>query len=521
MIMRLVALAATLLATLAGCATITSLGNTFEGATDYRIVPVTDPRYPENDIRRTPLVSECATRQAATPAARQAEAVQCPLTNGRPPAMERVRLSDYSLFQGHPATVPATNSSFFSSGDNIQISLRMGLVGWFSEGVEQRFVNRLFGTQVKGEIAIIANVTDKEVTPAGLTTQGNLDGRVVFYSGDVYQEQRLNEFNVPIYGPNPYTGGALTVDLWVLELDRAESEQMSAILGTLSRLSGETTGGGIPGLSILNQIGSAFLNSNRDDIIGRVRITLMPPRAGQQVTDPILQISDVVISRTSRSTARGMPNMLDDCYYEPETARVLTAQGGQCGAPAFVHRNNFFVLAVRKVEQTRSIASTWTLQELTDRLRSVQVGTGQTPDLNAAVDQISDVFISGNAYSDSIAAVERIRAGSAGAARQQAADRILQRLQCGLLFARDGTSTVLTQACGGERAAQRQMGPADLDRLTQRLAADLCLTEADLSFASLLGSPATVADMPQKRQALYPLFRPRPADHATGQCPPA
>lgn len=543
--MRLPFLSVVAISCLCGCASITSLGNTFEGAADYRIIPAVDYRYPASDPRRTPLFDDCgplstpqpspaaqedratgarpAAAGAGSPQGAASTAVRC---GQGPQALNRVPLADYSLFQAHPPAVGPDDPLYFDAEDNLQISLRMGVVGWFSEGAEQRLVNRMFGTQVRGEIAIIANATDGRVTPGGLTEQGELDGRVVFYSGDVYAEQRLNEFNVPIYGPKAYSGGPLTIDLWVLELDRAESDQMSAILGTLSRLAGETTGGGAaPVLGILNQLGTAFLNSNQDDIIGRIRITLVPPHAGQHVTDPILQVSDIVVSRTSRGF-RGSPNMLDHCFYEPETARVLAAASGpdQCGVPINFHRNNLFVLSIRKSRTNTELASDWRLSQLNDRLAAVAADSPRAragTAFNEAVDQVGDGFVRDHVYHEALDRIERVRAGSIGAPRNQAADFVLKAVQCGLWYSRDGASAALDQVCGA-RAAQRVIGPDQLARLTQKLATQLCLTDDDLSFRTLLTESISAESLTSARGGLLDRFRPRVPGTAPGSsCQPS
>jgi hypothetical protein len=190
--MRLFALLAAALI-LPGCASITALGHTFEGAADYTIVPLATPKV------------ACAEE----------------------PKWNCVAIAETGRFEALKLD-PTNTNHLFQEKDNIHVSLKTGTIGWFSEGIEQRFLNQLAGiisdSPLKGEIAIVANVTEGSRSPGSRDANGQLEGRVVFYSEDILAGQRLNEFNLPIFGPTAYEGGPLTIDLWVMELDRAESE---------------------------------------------------------------------------------------------------------------------------------------------------------------------------------------------------------------------------------------------------------------------------------------------------------
>ena len=459
---------------LAGCASITPLGNTFEGAADYRVIPIDDPEKPEIE----PLISKA------------------------------VPLDDFHPFQVHPSKIGANDARFFAKGDHIRINMRSALFGWFAEGKEQQLLNDLVGAPTKGEIAIIANVTEGKRTAGGRDDKGDLQGRVVFYSDDIYKNQRSNEFDIPIYGPAPYEGGPLSIDLWVLELDRAESEQMSALLTSLSDLSKDVSSVAVPGAGILHQLGTAFLNSNQDDVIGHLAVTLYQPRAALKATDAILQQSDIVVSRVGRSSAENR-KVIDGCLYVPRDSAVVDGGGYPCGLKTGDGHTNIIVLGIRKVPEGASVASELTFAELNDRLSKARVGSAQTPNFTTAIEEATDVAMSDGAYNDAVASLERVASGSAGAARELDADTILKNLQCGLMAARHSESAVLGEVCGGERALQRQIGINDLARVTRRLAAETCLSDSDLSFDSLLPAELSADALRQKRSALYSKIRPR------------
>lgn len=473
--MKSIILAPVAALSLSACASVTSTGDTFEGAADFKFVP------------------------------------QVASTDGKAPLLEPVDLAEHTRFQKHPTEVSTGDANFFTQGDFISVSMRTGVVGWFSEGLEQRALNGLFDSPLKGEIAILANVTEGMRSPGSLDADGNLEGRVVFYSGDIYRGQRLNEFNLPIYGPTRYEGGPLTIDFWVLELDRSESQQMEAVLTTLSSLSTELPVMASPGIDILSRIGTAFLQSNQDDVIGHMTLTLMQPRPGQSTQDPILQVGDLIASRRE---ARGEGiGTLDGCTYDPASGRVYETANtaNSCG---LTDGENVLVFAIRKVPEGQSIAPTVTLAELTNRVSNAQVGSSAIPNLSSAIEVAADQALSKSAYSDSMLALERIMKGSTGGPRQVDADFILKNIQCSLLSLRETPVAELEEACGA-RASVRHLGINDLNRLTTMVVKQTCVADEDLSLESLLPAAFDETSLREARLVVVPKLKRPPVVNGT------
>jgi hypothetical protein len=421
-------------------------------------------------------------------------------------------LGNYTRFQQHPAKIQKNDPRFFQKNDYIQINLKTGLIGWFSEGLEQRLLNEIASqfspSTMKGEIAIMANVTEEALAPGGVGADGNLEGRVVFYSGDIYSRQALNEFNIPIFGPYKYKGGSLTIDLWVLELDRAESDQMGAVLETLTDLSSEAPALGLPGVDILSQIGTSFLKSNKDDVIGHIRVTLAPPRPGEMVMDPILQVSDVVVSRSDdRSEGR---NFFANCEYHPGSGRVTSASDKDqpCqGASGRAGDNNIFVLGVRRAHEGPDISSALTLSQLTDRLAKAN----KKADLSKAIDLIGDEARSASAYSASLEALERLQGDPSAAVQDISADFILREMQCTVLAARYDGKPVQKEVCG-ERATQRAMSMDDFSRLSKKIVEGTCISPDSFSVEALIGAATDQTVVDAQRKALRKEMKVKPKE---------
>lgn len=397
-----------LIATLPACTSVTTLGNVHEGSADFRVV--SDAKVAANPTTPIPL-------------------------------------GQINRFSTHPTTNSNENRIFFENKDYIQITLKTGQIRWFSEGVEQRIFNGFASlaspSKMKGEIAIIANVSDTRWNPTGRDKDGQLEGRVVYYSNDVHMGQTINGFNVPVYGPVEYKGGPLIFDLWVVELDRAESDQMEAILGTLVDLSKKSPIGTIPGVDILNQIGTSFLKSNEDDIIGHITIVFVPPKPGTKLTDPILEVSDVIITRKS-DRQKSFP--FDQCKYTPTSGEM------SCSDPKPMEANNF-VFSIRKAAPGVDISSTLTLAELNNQLSNVK----EYAKLEGVLTGFVDAASGSNRYRSSLHSLdEAIKADTIEAVRRLRADEVLKALQCAVIAQsappNDGAMEAKANAACGPRA---------------------------------------------------------------------
>lgn len=209
-------------------------------------------------------------------------------------------------------------SDKFQKGDTISIYLKSAMFSYITEGKFKRAIAEHFrkSGKVSGQIAIIANVTtDLSLAPLVSPADASNPGRVIFYSGDVEENQMINQSFGPVYGPIKWEGGPIMLDVTVVEIDEEERKQTGAIISSLAKL------GTAPGinaspvsLALLNTLGSALVQSNRDDVMGRFRLMLTPDIQSSAYL-PTLKEGDLVLIRKSKRDF-GYP-WRDDCSHIP------------------------------------------------------------------------------------------------------------------------------------------------------------------------------------------------------------
>lgn len=130
----------------------------------------------------------------------------------------------------------------------------------------------------RGEISIVANVAESSASKSNNINPANSKGRVIYYNDDVRESgQLINAINLPIYGPKEYGGKNIVFDLWMLELDNEENNQLKSLLGSLAALGGKSYPPSAAILGVLNTLGSAFLNGNQDDVEARFQMRFDVP----------------------------------------------------------------------------------------------------------------------------------------------------------------------------------------------------------------------------------------------------
>lgn len=131
----------------------------------------------------------------------------------------------------------------------------------------------------RGEIAIVANLGERKES-IGLSFDPNeikKSGRVIYYNEDVRETgQLINALNLPVYGPKTYSGDSFFMDWSILELDTEESSAARATIKRLAELGGLAYPPGAPILNVLNNIGSAMLANNGDDVEMRFQMEFDP-----------------------------------------------------------------------------------------------------------------------------------------------------------------------------------------------------------------------------------------------------
>ncbi|KHK03290.1 hypothetical protein [Desulfovibrio sp. TomC] len=190
-----------------------------------------------------------------------------------------------------------------SKDDTISIFLNHACIASFAElpNVGQLETSKT----TRGEIAIVAKVTEMATsTSMDFTSKASDAGRLVYYNDDVRRHQPLNLSFLPIYGPQKYNGHPLAIQLYILELDEGNKEQYAGLLGTLAGLGSTINPAAAPILGVLEKLGTAFLQGNRNDIIFRYHFILLPEGNSQRVAYPVLEAGNyVLIRKENRQTA--------------------------------------------------------------------------------------------------------------------------------------------------------------------------------------------------------------------------
>jgi hypothetical protein len=132
----------------------------------------------------------------------------------------------------------------------------------------------------RGEISILANAGEASNTKSLSInpSDASAKGRVIYYNDDIRESgQLINAVNLPIYGPKEYQGKNVIFELWMLELDNEENNEVRSLLDTLSELGGKAYPPSSPILGVLNTLGGAFLSGNQDDVEARFQMRFDVP----------------------------------------------------------------------------------------------------------------------------------------------------------------------------------------------------------------------------------------------------
>ncbi len=152
------------------------------------------------------------------------------------------------------------------------------------------------GTE-KGEIAIVIKAHElTETKDLELSEKSADSGRLIYYSDDVSPKQILNFSYLPVYGPITYHGNPVAIQIFIIEIKKTNS-QIKPILTSLAQSGSAMLPPGSPTLSLLDNLGSVLLNSNKENIIFRYSMVLHPKGSSKVLPFPKLEVSNLVFVR--------------------------------------------------------------------------------------------------------------------------------------------------------------------------------------------------------------------------------
>lgn len=224
--------------------------------------------------------------------------------------------SDYKVATAEPgqlnskyARLPDLPARQLEKGDTVSLHLQQVYIQDFSEAWERGKASVHLGT-VRGEIAVLARVfelTNGETLDFRQSATRKL-GRLVYYTEDVRLGGTvLNGSALPIYGPIEYGGNPLIIELTILELDIAESNQIKGMLGTLANLGAKAYAPASPVLKALDAVGEQLLSGQQDDIELRYIFALYPGGGHKTLQYPRLVAGDYVVVRQEPQLKRRNP----------------------------------------------------------------------------------------------------------------------------------------------------------------------------------------------------------------------
>lgn len=194
-------------------------------------------------------------------------------------------------------------------GDCFSVNLAAGFIGDFRE-VGQ-----------KGEVVIVARVSERKVGSLEFGSGSVKSGRVIYFGNDVKQRQQLNFSYLPMYGPMKYTGRPLDVQLYVIEID--DADQFKPLLSTLANVGAGAYPPAAPALKLLDTIGGALLSASRDDNLLEYSFCLNGRMPGLDKTYgfnygeyPVFEAGHYVVVR-QQNRKGDLREMVSNVYYDP------------------------------------------------------------------------------------------------------------------------------------------------------------------------------------------------------------
>jgi hypothetical protein len=265
--------------------------------------------------------------------------------------------------------------STFVKNDIISITLKSAYIYSFPESRLKRASNAIVGSigkpsPVRGQVAILANVIEFKngVTPAEIES----NGRVIFYSNDVYEGQLINRSFTPIYGPEVFTGEPLMIKFQLMELDQEDNAQLKAVLKSVADIGMSSAGPSSSKLiEGLNKIGDSLINSNADDKFGEYGAVFVPTESRTDEHLPVLRRGDIIFTRNGD---RQTPiNWNKYCYNELQALLQVKDSNNNTSIcnnsltkpPDF----SYIVASIQKNVGTNSVTPTKTLEELQSQIQ--------------------------------------------------------------------------------------------------------------------------------------------------------
>ncbi|NVJ93234.1 MAG: hypothetical protein HWE34_16335 [Methylocystaceae bacterium] len=153
-----------------------------------------------------------------------------------------------------------------------------------------------------------------------------LEGRLVYYSSDVQEQQMLNFHNMPIYGPTTYNGAPLGLQLAVFELDDTP-EELKSVLNFAAKKGAQSFAPASPVLQLLNGLGKSFLNGNQNDTEFKYSMVLAHDGGYLDTLHPVIEAGYYVFIREeNRQLSTQHKQKWNDFHLNTDTCQLESDQ---------------------------------------------------------------------------------------------------------------------------------------------------------------------------------------------------
>jgi len=278
------------------------------------------------------------------------------------PISRNIGATDYAVAQDgqdkfNPKYRDPKSAAVINKGDSVFITLQQAFIEDFSERWE-RITSKFQFTPVRGEIAVLAKVYQSEDEDNLSFGKDFKEGaRLVYYSDDVRSGGHLLNFSaIPIYGPIKYNGGAIVIELAILELDLQETAQLKGVLNQLVQFGKVAYPPAAPELKILDALGGQLLDGEQDDWELSYKFFLYPATGSGQVNTATLEVGNyVLVNRKANlvpqiGAASPYPNLDWKKYrFDHSTGLVHVCDDQQCTtSKRLLQDNTYLVLQIDK-----------------------------------------------------------------------------------------------------------------------------------------------------------------------------
>lgn len=253
------------------------------------------------------------------------------------------------------------------ANDTLSIHLAQGFIKEFPEWILPTKGEYTPGS-ANGEIAIVVHACEQGIDGCDLLPQNKSrkEGRVVYYSDGVRENQALNLSYLPIYGPITYTGKPVILQLHIIELD-IQGEQSSNLIKTLASLGQGKFAPASTSLSILEDLGLSLLQGEQHDRIFSYSMVLAPEGGVSGVSYPHLSAGNYIFLRQDIDKAKQpVPASLK---FDKGRGRLVSCSASRCQD---YMDNTYLVVQIQKGFAEASLDKEQTLSKLIKELQAEQ-----------------------------------------------------------------------------------------------------------------------------------------------------